>query len=88
MRLWALSAAIGAAIMTSSSGSASPVQGVVSGIYVREMQQKDDAFEAIESAVAGLPDAKRPFLRSRLLKSVAAVRIRLSSSGNRGLDRV
>lgn len=83
MRHWALSAAIAAAIMTSSSGSASPGPAVASGIYVRDMQREGGAFEAFERAVAGLPDAKRPFLRSRLLKSVAANRIRLSSTGNR-----
>lgn len=58
-------------------------QFVASGIYVRETQLEGGAFEAIERAVAGLPDAKRPFLRSRLFKSVAANRIRLSSTGNR-----
>ena len=83
MRHWILSAAIGAAILISSSGSASPAQNVVSGIYVRDVQQRDDAFEAIESAIAGLPNAKRPLARMRLRKSVAVARIRISSSGDR-----
>ena len=83
MRHWTLSAAIGAAVLISGSGSASPVHGVVSGIYVRDVQQRDDAFEAIESAIADVPDAKRPLARMRLRKSVAAARIRISSSGDR-----
>ena len=83
MRHWTLLAAIGAAILISSSGSASPAQGVVSGIYVRDVQQRDNAFEAIESAIAGLPNAKRPLARMRLRKSIATDRIRVSSSGNR-----
>lgn len=83
MRHWTLPAAIGAAILISGSASASPAQDVVSGIYVRDVQIRDDAFEAIERAIAGLPDAKRPFARMRLRKSVAAARIRISSSGDR-----
>jgi len=83
MRHWTLSAAIGATILISGSGSASPAQGVVSGSYVRDVQQRDDAFDAIESAIAGLPNAKRPLARMRLRKSVAAARIRISSSGDR-----
>ena len=83
MRHLTLSAAIGAAILISSSGSASPAQGVVSGSYVRDVQRGDDAFEAIESAIAGLSNAKRPLARMRLRKSVAASRIRISSSAGR-----
>ena len=80
---WTFSAAIGAVILISSSGSANPARGVVSGIYVRDVQQRDDAFEAIESPIAGLSNAKRPLARMKLRKSVAAARIRISSSGDR-----
>jgi hypothetical protein len=83
MRHWTLSAAIGAAIMISSSGSASPAHGVVSGIYDRDSERSDAAFEAIESAIAGLPNSKRPLARMRLRKSIAVSRIRISSSGDR-----
>lgn len=82
MRHWTLSAAIGASIL-SSSGSASPVQGVVSGIYVLDEERSDNAFQAIESAIAGLSDAKRPLARMRLRKSIAVNRIRISTAGNR-----
>ena len=83
MRDWTLSAVLGAAILISSAGSASPAQGVASGIYVRDVQHRDDAFEEIESAIAGLSNAKRPLARMRLRKSVAAARIRISTSGDR-----
>ncbi|HET6524549.1 hypothetical protein [Sphingopyxis sp.] len=83
MRHWTLSAAIGAFILSSSSGSASPVQGVVSGIYVLDEERSDNAFQAIESAIAGLSSAKRPLARMRLRKSIAVTRIRISSSGSR-----
>jgi hypothetical protein len=83
MRHWTLSAAIGAAIMISSSGSASPAHGVVSGIYDRDSEGSDAAFQAIDSATAGLSDAKRPLARMRLRKSVAVSRVRISSSGDR-----
>ena len=84
MRHWALSAtAIGAAILISSSGSASPAQGVVSGSYVQDRERSDDAFQAIESAIAGLSNAERPLARMRLRKSIATDRIRISSSGGR-----
>ena len=82
MRHWTLSAAIGASIL-SSSGAASPVQGVVSGIYVLDEERSDNAFQAIESAIAGLSDAKRPLARMRLRKSIAVNRIRISTAGNR-----
>lgn len=82
MRHWTLSAAIGASIL-SSSGTASPVQGVVSGIYVLDEERSDNAFQAIESAIAGLSDAKRPLARMRLRKSIAVNRIRISTAGNR-----
>jgi len=84
MRHWALSAtAIGAAILISSSGSASPAQGVVSGSYVLDEERSDDAFQAIESAIAGVSNAKRPLARMRLRKSIATNRIRISSAAGR-----
>jgi hypothetical protein len=83
MRHWALSAATGAAILISSSGSASPPQGPVSGSYILDRERSDDAFQAIESAIAGLSNAKRPLARMRLRKSIATDRIRISSSGSR-----
>lgn len=83
MRHWTLSAAIGAAILISSSSSASPAQRVVSGIYDRASERSDAAFQAIESAIASLPNANRPFARMRLRKSIAVSRIRVSSSGDR-----
>lgn len=83
MRHWTLPAAIGAAILISSSSLASPAQGVVSGSYVLDRERSDDAFEAIESAIAGLSNAKRPLARTRLRKSIATDRIRISSSGSR-----
>jgi hypothetical protein len=83
MRHWTLSAAIGAAILSSSSGSASPVQGVVSGIYVLDEERSDDAFQAIDSATADLSNAKRPLARARLRKSIAVHRLRISTAGSR-----
>lgn len=78
---WALSAAAGVAIL--ASGPASPPQGPVSGSYVQDRERSDDAFQAIESAIAGLSNARRPLARMRLRKSIATDRIRVSSSGNR-----
>jgi hypothetical protein len=83
MRHWTLPAAIGAAILISSSGSASQAQGVVSGNYVVDPERSDDAFQAIESAIAGLSSAKRPLARMMLRKSIATSRFRISSSGGR-----
>jgi len=83
MRHWTLSAAIGAAILISGSSSASPAQRVFSGIYDRAPERSDAAFQAIESAIASLPNAKRPLARMRLRKSIAASRIRVSNSGSR-----
>ncbi|RYD68430.1 MAG: hypothetical protein EOP58_00605 [Sphingomonadales bacterium] len=83
MRHWAFSAAIGAAILISSSGSASPAQGPVSGSYVLDRERSDDVFQAIESAMAGVPDATRPLARTRLRKATATDRIRISRSGSR-----
>lgn len=83
MRYWTLSAAIGAAILNSTSGSANPVQGVVSGIYVLDEARSDNAFQAIESAIADLPDAERPLARTRLRKSIAVCRMRIAIAGDR-----
>jgi hypothetical protein len=83
MRCWTLSAAIGAAILISSSGSASAPQGAISGSYVMDRERSDDAFQAIESAIASLSNAKRPIARTKLQKSIAVNRIRISSTGNR-----
>ena len=83
MLYWALSVATEAAILISSPGSASRAQGVVSGSYVLDRERSDDVFQAIESAIAGLPNAKRPLARMRLRKSIATDRIRISSAGGR-----
>ena len=84
MRHWALSAAIGASILISSSGSASPVQGPVSGNYILDRERSDDVFQAIQSAVAGLSnDTRLPFAR-RLRKAAApAYAIRISIAAGR-----
>ena len=83
MRHWTLSAAIGAAILISSTGSASPAQRVVSGNYVLDRERSDDAFLAIESGIAGLSNAKRTHARTRLRKSIAVNRMRISITGSR-----
>ena len=83
MRHWTLSAAIGVAILISSSGSASPAQGVVSGIYVKDEARSDNAFQAIDRVIADLSNAKRPLARMRLRKSIAVNRIRISIAGGR-----
>lgn len=83
MRHWTLPAAIGAAISISSPGSASPAQTVVSGIYDLDRERSDDAFQAIESALADVPPSTRRLARMRLRKSTAIGRIRLSSAGRR-----
>src|ERR1700741_1133662 len=83
MRHWTLSAAIGAAILISRSGSASPAQGVISGSYVLDRERRYDVFQAIESAIANLPNATRSLARTRLRKSTATDRIRISSTAGR-----
>ena len=83
MRYSTLSAAIGAAILISSSGSASPVQGVLSGNYVLDEARSDNAFQAIDSATADLSSDKRPLTRRRLRKSIAVNRFRISVAGSR-----
>lgn len=83
MRHWTLSAAIGVAILSSTSGSASPVQGVISGIFILNEARSDNAFEAIDSALADLSSAKRPLARMRLRNSIAVDRIRINIAGSR-----
>lgn len=78
-----LSAAIGVAILSSASGSASPVQGLVSGIYELDNARSDNAFKVIDSATANISDDKRPRARMRLRKSIAVNRIRISTAGRR-----
>jgi len=80
---WAFSAATGAAILISSSGSSSPPQGLMSGSYVMDRERSDDVFQAIESAAAGLPNVTRPLVL-RLRKAAAAPdAIRLSIAAGR-----
>lgn len=83
MRHWILSAAIGAVILSSSSGSARSVQLVVSGTYVLDEERSDNAFQTIDSATADLSDDKRPAVRRRLRKSIAVNRLRISTAGSR-----
>lgn len=83
MRHYTLLTAIGVAILGSTSGSASPVQGVVPGIYEVDVARSDNAFRVIDSATAGLSDARRPLARMRLRKSIAVNRIRISTAGGR-----
>jgi hypothetical protein len=78
-----LSAAIGVAVLSSASGSASPVQGVVSGIYELDNARSDNAFKVIDGATANISDDKRPRIRMRLRKSIAVNRIRISTAGRR-----
>ena len=82
MRHWALSAATGAAILT--SGAASPAQGQISGNYILDRERSDDVVQAIQSAVAGLSsDTRLPFAR-RLRKAAApAYAIRISIAAGR-----
>ncbi|MEZ0242870.1 MAG: hypothetical protein ACAH11_05805 [Sphingomonas sp.] len=84
MRHWALSAAIGAAILISSSGAASPTQGLISGSYVLDPERSDDAVQAIDSGLAGPSSATRlPFAR-RLRKAAApAYAVRISIAAGR-----
>jgi hypothetical protein len=46
-------------------------------------ERSDEAFQAIESAIAGLPNAKRPLTRMRLRKSIATSSFRISSTAGR-----
>ncbi len=83
MRHCSLSVAIGVAILSSTSASASPAQAVVSGIYVLDEARSDNAFKVIDSATANISDDKRPRARMRLRKSIAVNRIRISTAGGR-----
>ncbi len=83
MRHWTISAAIGAAILSSSSGAAIPAQVVISGTYVLDRERSDNAFQVIDSATTDLSDAARPSVRVRLRKSTAVDRLRISTAGSR-----
>jgi hypothetical protein len=83
MRQHILSAAIAVAMLSSTSGSASPAQAVVSGIYELDTARSDNAFKVIDSATATISDDKRPRVRMRLRKSIAVNRIRISTAGGR-----
>jgi len=83
MRHHTLSAAIAVAMLSSTSGSASPTQAVVSGIYELDTARSDNAFKVIDSATATISDDKRPRVRMRLRKSIAVNRIRISTAGGR-----
>ena len=81
MRHWALSAAIGAAILISSS--ASPAQVLISGSYILDEERSDKVSQAIDSAVAGL--SNRHFAQ-RLHKASGAApgyAIRISTASGR-----
>lgn len=67
MRHWALSTAIGAAILT--SGSASWAQGLISGIYVLNRGQSDNVSKAITRGIDDVPIATRGLAGARLRKS-------------------
>ena len=84
-RHWALSAAaIGAAILISSLGSASPTQGPVSGNYILDRERSDDVSQAIQSAVAGLSnDTRLPFARKLRKAAAPAYAIRISIAAGR-----
>lgn len=69
--------------MISNTGSASPAQGVVSGNYILDRERSDDAFQAIESGIAGLSNAKRQLARMKLRKSIAVNRMRISIAESR-----
>ena len=81
MRHWALSAAIGAAILTSSSES--PAQALISGSYILDEERSDHVSQAIDSALAGL--SNRAFAQ-RLHKASGAApgyAIRISIAAGR-----
>lgn len=67
MRHRALSTAIGAAILT--SGSASPAQSLLSGIYVLDREHSDNVSKAITSGIDEVPIATRALAGTRLRKS-------------------
>ena len=80
---WALSAATGAAILT--SGSASPPQGLISGSYILDEERSDDVYQALNSAIDGMSSYfHRPSFARRLRKAAApAYAIRISIAAGR-----
>jgi len=72
-------------LLSSTSGSARPVQGFVSGIYEMGTARSDNAFKVIDSATATISNDKRPRVRMRLRKSTAINRIRICAAGGRVL---
>lgn len=77
------SAAIGAAVLISSSGAASPAQGLISGSYVLDPERSDDAVQAIDRGVAGPSSAARHSFARRLRKAAAppyAIRISIAAA--------
>jgi hypothetical protein len=83
MRHWIVSATIGVAILMPGSGAAGTVQAVVAGNYVLDEDRSDNAFQAIERGLAGLPDDKRQRARVWLRKSIAVYRMRISVAERR-----
>jgi len=78
---WALSAA-GVAILV--SGPASSAQGLISGNYVLDREQSDDAVQAIESASPTPFNTNWPRVRSWLFKSAGPTDVlRMSSIAGR-----
>lgn len=73
---WALSAATGAAMLTSCS--ASPTQCLRHGVYDLDRDRSDDVQQAISSAVAGLPNTDNFSRRLRKANTATDV-IRVSS---------
>ena len=83
MRHWALSAATGAAIFISSSGSASPEQGLISGSYIVDEERSDNYLQSIGNALPVRSLATRDLVR-RLRKAAApAYAISISFSEGR-----
>src|SRR5688572_17746998 len=79
---WALSATIGAAVLTSTPGTASAPQGPISGSYILDEGRREDVSQAIESAVPVPSPATRDLAR-KLRKASAAYAIRISFSAGR-----
>jgi len=77
---WVLSAATGAAALT--SGPASPPQCLIGGVYVLDVGQSDDVQKAITSAVADLPDTDH-FARRLRKANAASFEIRTTTSARR-----
>ena len=82
MRHWVLPAATGAVML--ASGSASSAQALISGNYVLDDSQSDDVIQAVDSAVAGLSNATRAIVRTRMRKScICEPWLRMSSIAGR-----